>query len=56
VIQHPYWLVGELAGSATTDGIGCFIVEIYNSKSSKRGFAIGLRFKLVQNNRDQLLT
>ncbi|SRR6266566_8267297 len=53
--NHASQLVFEKLIKGFRDGFGCFIVEIYNSKSSKRGFAIGLRFKLVQNNRDQLL-
>ena len=47
VIKDPNWLTGF------TDG--CFIVDVYKSKTNKTGFSVKLKFSLTQHSRDNKL-
>lgn len=47
-IAHPSWVSGFVSGE------GCFDVRILNSKT-KIGYAVQLRFQLVQHERDKIL-
>jgi len=38
-----------------TDGEGCFLINIYRSKTTKLGEAVQLIFKLTQHSRDEQL-
>jgi len=48
VINNPYWLAGF------TSGEGCFLIDIYKSKT-KLGQAVKLVFQITQHNRDEQL-
>ena len=46
---NPYWFAGFASGEA------CFIIPIIKSSSTKIGFQVQLKFKLVQHSRDEKL-
>lgn len=49
IILNPHWFVGF------TSGEGCFLVNIINSSSCRRGFQVKLVFQLTQHYRDVAL-
>jgi hypothetical protein len=48
-IKSPNWLAGF------TSGEGCFLVDIFDSKTSKSGKIVRLKFTLIQHTRDAKL-
>lgn len=48
-IKNPYWISGF------TSGEGCFEVSVLNSKTSKIGSRVIVRFSLSQHSRDEQL-